>query len=293
MILGKIFAEELKKKGIDKLYVGYEEPSLQKLAVKMLLKNYGILRRDKEGIKVKEEEGVSLYKGKGGEKVEYVFVKGGEKITFNPPKYPLIVIDLGLFDELDEEEKRKTLLQIDVTLSVIRKYLWDRNLAIAHYNYSVGKSIIINSLDSDNCIILDPYGDIIANEEIIRKTDIIIIGGIVDKGRRLKYATKRLAEMYNYPCKRVKIALRGSTVGVPDEINKIVDIILKVKTGKELEKAIIEDQSKGDKLARALMDINNHGVEILNEEVKWLNIDDKLYKIILRKIKNTNSVTNH
>lgn len=287
MIIGKIFAEELKKRGIDKLHVGYEKPELQHLAVKMLIKDYGIIERESNGIKIKEEGGVSLLKGHGTEKTRYFFGKGGEKINISPPKYPLIVIDMGLFDSLnDEEEKRKTLLQVELSLSVIRKYLWDGNLALIHFPFPLGKSKVINGVDTDNCIILDPYGDIDGDEYIIRQADVFIIGGIVDKGRRLKYATKMLAEKYNYPCKRVKITLKGSTVGVPDEINKIVDIVLSVKFGGGLEEAIIRNQSKSDKISRILRDIQLNGKEVLEDEIKWLRADEKTLKVVLSKLRN-------
>ena len=285
MIIGKLFAEELKKIGIDKLYVGHEKPELQHLAVKMLLKNYGIIESEINAKKIKEEEGIQLFKGRGEEKVKYLFKKGGKKVELQLPKYPLIVIDMGLFDELEEEEKKKTLLQVKMTLHVVRQWLWDGNMALIHSSpISIGKVRIIDSIDSDNCIILDPYGDTIASEDIIRSADIFIIGGIVDKGRRLKYATTRLAEKYKYPCKRVKIILRDSIVGVPDEINKIADIVLKVKFGWKLEDAIIENQSKSDKISRVLRDVSIYGKQILEEEIRWLKVDEKTYRLILNKL---------
>jgi len=286
MIIGKLFAEELKKNGIDKLYVGHEKPELQHLAIKMLLRNYGLIDADINALKIKEEEGIRLFKGRGEEKVKYLFGKGGKKVELQLPKYPLIVIDMGLFNELEEEEeKRKTLLQIEVTLSVIRKWLWDGNLALIHSpSLSIGKVKIIEDIESDNCIVLDPYGDTVADENIIRSTDIFIIGGIVDKGRRLKYATSRLAEKYNYPCKRVKVMLRDSIVGVPDEINKIVSIVLRVKYGGKLEDAIIDNQSKSDKISRILRDVSLYGKEILEEEIRWLKVDEKTYKLILSRL---------
>ena len=285
MIIGKLFAEELKKNGIDKLYIGHEKPELQHLAIKMLLKNYGIIEASINAQKVKEEEGILLFKGKGEEKVKYLFRNGGKKIELQLPKYPLIVIDMGLFDELEEEEKKKTLLQVKVALGVIRKWLWDGNLALIHSPLlSIGKTRMISAIDSDNCIVLDPYGDLVANEDIISSADIFIIGGIVDKGRRLKYATTKLAEKYKYPCKRVKIALRDSIVGVPDEINKVVNIILKVKFGGKLEDTIIENQSKSDKISRILRDVSIYGKEILEEEMRWLKVDEKTYKLILGKL---------
>jgi len=287
MIIGKLFAEELKKNDIDKLYVGHEKPELQHLAIKMLLRNYGLIDADINALKIKEEEGIQLFKGRGEEKVKYLFGKGGKKVELRLPKYPLIVIDMGLFDELEEEEeKKKTLLQVEVTLSVIRKWLWDGNLALIHSPpFSIGKAKIINEIESDNCIVLDPYGDTAADENMIRSTDVFIIGGIVDKGRRLKHATSKLAEKYNYPCKRVKIMLRDSIVGVPDEINKIVSIVLKVKYGGKLEDAIIENQSKSDKISRILRDLSLYGKEILEEEIRWLKVDDKTYKLVLSRLK--------
>jgi len=287
MIIGKLFAEELKKNNIDKLYIGHEKPELQHLAIKMLLRNYGLIDTDINALKIREEDGIQLFKGRGEEKVKYLFGKGGKKVKLQLPRYPLIVIDMGLFDELEEEEeKRKTLLQVEVTLSVIRKWLWDGNLALIHspLPLSIGKAKIINDIQLDNCIVLDPYGDTVANEDIIRSTDIFIIGGIVDKGRRLKYATSKLAEKYNYPCKRVKIMLRDSIVGVPDEINKIVNIVLKVKYGGKLEDAIIDNQSKSDKISRILRDVSLYGKEILEEEIRWLKVDEKTYKLILSRL---------
>jgi Uncharacterized conserved protein len=152
----------------------------------------------------------------------------------------------------------------------------------------IGKAINVSKFRAEaKTIVLDPYGDVDANEEIIRNSDVFIIGGIVDKGRRLKYATTELAKMRGYDYPRVRIKLRGSVVGVPDEINKIAEIVLKVKEGESLEEAVISTMSKADKVARILYDVHRLGLDVLEEELKWLKADDKVLHMVKSRLRIT------
>lgn len=289
VLLKSLLAKELKERGIYSLFIGHEKPSLQTLAVKMLIKGYGIVKGEREGNVVAEEEGIKLLKGLGTEKTGFIFRKGGENVIKNPPTSPKIVIDMGLFNELNEEEKKKTLVQLQMTLNTIRKFWWDGNLVIVD-DFKLGKAVNVKKPQFEGKgIVLDPYGETVADEGIIRASEIFIIGGIVDKGRRLKMATKRLAEIRGYNFPRVKITLRGSTVGVPDEINKIAEIIIRVKEGEGLEEAIIKTQSKADKVARILYDVHRFGESVLEEELKWLNADKKVENLVKARLGNVRS----
>ena len=248
--LGEELAEALKAKGVSSLLIGRLEPELQRIAVKMLTKGYGIIYGEDKGRTVAEELGVKLLRPGGEERAEARVEKGGE-IPFTPPETPQFVLDFSLWNELDEEEKRKTLFQVEMAVATIRKWLWEGNIRLANlppgitfpYSFAVKEA-------EGKCVVLDPKGDDVDSEGL-RQFDVFIIGAVVDKGRRLKNATLRIAEKAGYDCPRVRIALWGSTLGVPDEINKIVEIVLRVKRGEELDKAILGTMSKSDLLARA------------------------------------------
>ena len=265
--LAEELAEALKGKGIESILVDKLEPSLQRIAVKMLVKGYGIITEPGLGRVVAEEEGIKILKPNGEERADVKVVKGAE-IPFVPPELPQFVLDFSLWDEMTEEEKRKTLFQVEMTVATIRNWLWEGNIRLA--NVPQGLSFpyrFATKAVSGKCVVLDPKGDEINSEEL-RSYDVFIIGAIVDKGRRLKDATQRLAKKAGYDCPRVRIALWGSTVGVPDEINKIVEIVLKVKRGEDLEKAVIEEMSKSDIIARAKWELSRGNVEHAKELIE-------------------------
>ena len=248
--LAEELAEALRAKGVSSLLIGKLEPELQRVAVKMLTKGYGIVYNRDKGRTVAEELGVRLMRPGGEERAEARVEKGGE-VPFSPPETPQFVLDFSLWDELDDEERKKTLFQVEMTVATIRKWLWEGNVRLANlppgvtfpYSFAVKEA-------EGKCVVLDPKGDDVDTEGL-RQFDVFVIGAVVDKGRRLKNATLRIAEKAGYDCPRVRIALWGSTLGVPDEINKIVEIVLRVKRGEELEKAILDTMSKSDILARA------------------------------------------
>ncbi|AHC51880.1 tRNA methyltransferase [Sulfolobus acidocaldarius SUSAZ] len=289
MTLAKVFSQKLNELGIDTIYIGHEKPSLQSLAIKMILKNYGLVEENREGKLIAQDYGIKLISQKGEEVSRYTFRKGGKKIDLHLPEYPKMVVDLGLFDFLDEEEREKTLFQVSLCLSVMRRFLWDGNLTIVgKTDYVLGRAKIVSNLslsNGDKPIVLDPYGDIVATDQLLRDHNVFIIGGIVDKGRRLDRATERLAMQRGYDFPRVKIQLKGSIIGVPDEINKILEIVLRVKElGQSLEEAIISLQSKSDKISRLLHDIKQYGIEVFEEEVRWLNADIRVIEIVRSRL---------
>lgn len=103
-MLSHYFSKLLKDQGYYSIHIGSEKLDLQTLAVKMLVKGYGIMDEKREGNTVLEVEGIRLLKGRGSEKSDCIFMKGGKNIITDPPEFPKIVIDLGLFNSLTEEE---------------------------------------------------------------------------------------------------------------------------------------------------------------------------------------------
>lgn len=282
--LAKILAEFLKERDVDKIYVKRikKRPFLQRLVVDILVKDLKLFKTEKYGRELSEEFGIKILTSKGQEKVNYEITTQGEKIEINYPKYPVFIIDLSLWDRHTEKEKKKLLLQLDFSLDVIRNYLWDYNLVINNPPKDVRLFEAINKVrynvtPTENVVVLNPYGDIEANEELIRRTKYFIIGGIVDRSG-WRNATTELSEIAGYSSfPQVKITLRGSTVGVPDRINKIIEIILRVLSGEKLEEAILNTQSNADKFVRLLMEYQKGNLE---EAIEFLRPNEK----VIRKI---------
>lgn len=281
MGLGKILAKNLLDQGIDSIYYNVnKKPFLQKIAVDILLKDLGIVEGAYYGFLADDECGIKILKGKGKEKSHFSLAKNGKDILYNFPKTPLFIIDMGFWDRHSEKEKKKLLLQLLLTISIIRKHLWDYNISVEHppsnlqEKLGIQNKIRYNISPVGKTIVLNPYGDLVADESIIRNTDTFIIGGILDN-TGWKNATTELSEKFHYNFPQVRIELRGSRVGVPDRINKIVNIILEVIEGKSLEDSIIENQSNADKYLRLLRDGENN----LEEEAKWLKANEKVIKM--------------
>ncbi len=289
MILGKLLAKNLLDQGINSVYYNANKrPFLQKIAVDILLKNLGVVEGEYYGFLAAEELGIGILKGKGKEKSNFSLAKNGKSILDNFPRTPLFIVDTGFWDRHSNKEKKKLILQLLLTISVIRKYLWDYNISVEHpppnleEKLGIKNKIRYNVSPIGKTIVLNPYGDVVANEDIIRNTDTFVIGGILDD-TGWKNATTELAEKFHYNFPQVRIELRGSKVGVPDRINKIVNIILEVIEGKSLEDSIIENQSNADKYLRLLRD----GEHNLNEEAKWLKANDKVIKMVKKVFSQT------
>jgi tRNA (adenine9-N1/guanine9-N1)-methyltransferase len=103
-------------------------------------------------------------------------------------------------------------------------------------------------------IYLDPYSYEILNYTDLLWPQAVILGGIVDKPK-IKRITSRLRELNAPHIPAKKIVLKGSIVGVPEELNILIKIIFDaIKLG-DLDKAIIYNQSKRYKLARTIVEL--------------------------------------
>ncbi|WP_048095912.1 hypothetical protein [Geoglobus ahangari] len=178
-----------------------------------------------------------------------------EEIGSELEKFPYIVVDCSLKDIHTEKELKSLVNQIQKTLSVVRRYMWDERLVIAGMKVRVSApqypsvEDFLREKQPERVILLDPNAEEVFSGEV---ADCYIVGGIVDKVGNKAGTTeiiyRRLVEN-GFEVERRKILLRGDVVGVPDRINHITEIVLKaVLDGIDVERAIYEVQNR--KIAR-------------------------------------------
>ncbi|MGC9106133.1 MAG: tRNA (adenine(9)-N1)-methyltransferase Trm10 [Thermoprotei archaeon] len=277
MILATLLAQALLRRGVNAIHVGHLEPDLQRVAVFMLAKGYGVVEGEFRGRVANVQLGIKLLKGVGEEGARAAIKKGGE-VPFDPPRAPQFVFDFSLWDEMTEEERRKTVFQVDLAIATLRRYLWEGNAKFANKPPEVNLPYrTAEEAVEGPCVVLDPKGET-AREEDLRSAQVYVIGAIVDTGRRLKDATTRLARKAGYDCPRLKITLYGSVVGVPDEINKIVDVVMRVRLGEAIDEAVLANASKSDLLARIKHEEARGNVELAERLRKRLALTRPLTK---------------
>jgi tRNA (adenine9-N1/guanine9-N1)-methyltransferase len=163
--------------------------------------------------------------------------------------FPYIVIDCSFFDFHSEKEKKKLILQVQQSLGIVRRYMWDEKLVVTHKDLGFGvyypsTSKFIKDLNLKKIILLDPNGDEVFEGQ---KADCYIIGGIVDKTGNKRGWTSKIGERLReegVELRSVRIELRGDVIGVPDRLNTIVEIVLRVVLdGEDVESAVRAVQS--------------------------------------------------
>jgi tRNA (adenine9-N1/guanine9-N1)-methyltransferase len=179
--------------------------------------------------------------------------------------FPYIVVDCRFYDLHSEKEKRKLLIQIQQTLSVVRKYMWDEKLIVTRdFGYGTfypSTEEFLKEKGIEEVLLLDPGAKEVFTGEY---ADCYVIGGIVDKSGNKRGLTSKMGEELEkagFKVKSRKILLRGDVVGVPDRINHIAEILLKVVLDcEELEKAIREVQPPVVAKWRLRKELHDHTV---------------------------------
>jgi len=218
------------------------------------------------------------------------------------PIKPLFIVDLKYWNILLDKEKNLLLNQISFTLSVLREYLWDLNLALTSTPLDIVDKInqfsghnkiriehrsldkVIEEYKTSKIVVLDPNAEEPLMPRDLDEVEVYIVGGIVDKIVPRQGLTSTLAREYGLPTR--KVVLRGSIIGVPCRINKIVEIILKAKyeTHKDIDLAIKLSQSRIDARWRAYREIIEYTRRqgrltiprtLYDELSKWLNLSWK------------------
>ncbi|MEM2086932.1 MAG: tRNA (guanine-N1)-methyltransferase [Archaeoglobaceae archaeon] len=183
------------------------------------------------------QEAPDAYIGKSG---NFVF---GKKELIGGADFPFLAVDCRFYDLHSEKEKKKIALQVTKTLGTVREFMWDEKLIVAGKDFGVGVYCerledFLLSKGIQEVVLLDPKGDKRFDQ---KRADCYVIGGIVDKAenRDLTALVGEELERAGIKCDRRRIELRGDIIGVPDRINHIAEIVLKVVLdGFALEPAI-------------------------------------------------------
>ncbi|WP_202319823.1 tRNA (guanine-N1)-methyltransferase [Archaeoglobus neptunius] len=167
---------------------------------------------------------------------------GKEDLTGYP--FPFLVVDCRFYDEHSEKERWKIDLQVKQALGVVREYMWDEKLVVTYRDFGYGNywpttEDFLREQEIERVVLLDPNG-----ESLFEKTGAkcFVIGGIVDKsGKKRGYTSKigRSLEKDGFDVDYRRIELRGDVIGVPDRINHIAEILLRVELdGEDVESAV-------------------------------------------------------
>ncbi|MFP3168281.1 MAG: tRNA (guanine-N1)-methyltransferase [Thermoproteus sp.] len=288
-VLGDMLRRELERMGVQRLayprrFKCRHQPE-QCAAVGLLLGRYKLCRFP---------DGVALV-GSGMPCPEPVHVE------LKPPEFPKIYIDLGLWGIHTDSEKNELVEQIAAAIASVRRELWDGNLVLtrapAEFLERFGRAMrgmrhavaIAGGPPPRDGLVLDPEGPCVADEALLRGADEIVVGGVVDKERIYKGATARIAAEIGVPDgRRCRIELRGSTVGVPDRLNKIIEIVLAVRfAGLSLEEAVIAAQARRDKVYRLMREFQRAGrcvdPALADELARWLKADRRAVELAAAK----------
>ena len=167
--------------------------------------------------------------------------------------------------------------QIKLSIAELRNFYSDECLTISSVPEAIipglkalnfkGK-ILSEKLQSDELILLNPHASDVL--EKVNPNFTYILGGIVDKSRRIK--THSL--WYDVPQKRVEF--KGSVVGVPDRINLLIKILCENSIGVPLQTSILNNMPRREKSERVKMEYSrgksiseiSNFLEILEPEVR-------------------------
>jgi len=194
-----------------------------------------------------------------------------EKLPERPR--PVFALDFSLLHRHSAEEARSLRVQVGAALGALRRFLWDRHMLLAGLPrgaaewlkaFAASPLVQVSQLASDEALVLRGYRRVVLLDpsapEPLRGSDVVeadafIIGAIVDRTPR-PGETGRLRLRGHYTPRR--LALRGSTHGVPNRVNQIVEIVLYARyaTCGDIDQAIIEAMSPRDVRWRAYVEIS-------------------------------------
>ncbi|NJE01255.1 tRNA (guanine(9)-/adenine(9)-N1)-methyltransferase [Thermococcus sp. JdF3] len=325
--LANVFREALKEKGIESFGVlskrfRKSKSKLQDVAVEIITGKGAIFR-------VPEKTAVAWdLNGNRVEGSHYAYaplcmmekfepVLMPEELRSKLPGWPYFIIDLYHWNKHTQKEKGKVCLQVSQSYGLLRDYFTGRELAVTWANDEFGRMFkgpidritpyagptaeFLRENDIDEVVLLDPWA-----EEVLSEKDFdvgaFIIGGIVDTGGNKKKTTPKIGEELEkagIKVRRRKIVLRGDVIGVPDRINRILGIILKMMVeGKSMDEAVYEFQEPLHARWRLRKELPKRAIryrvngktyrvvekELFDEYSRWLKIRWEDFVKVLREL---------
>lgn len=220
------------------------------------------------------------------------------------PRRPIIVFDALFWELHHEREKKKALKQLLVSINIVRRYLTDLNVLLISPSNEI--MTLLNSfknaikvlhkfpydiLKNHRVIVLDPYASDRVTENDVMNGDVFLVELLVDDMFPRPFATYGANVIRGLNVERKSIAYRGSVIGVPKEINKVIEIILDVRfAGKTMDEAIKDVMGVDDKIYRVVYEVSKmcRGNEALEDVIKGLmkelQLDEKYYKRVLARV---------
>ena len=204
-----------------------------------------------------------------------------EELLERAKNFPYIAIDCRFHHLHSEKEFKSLMTQIRETLNVVREYMWDERFVISGLKTDTNATHVEKLEDflrgKERIILLDPNAEEVFEGE---RADVYVIGGIVDKSGNKKGLTSKIGEEIRksgIDFESKKILLRGNVIGVPDRLNHIAEIVLKVVLdGKSVEEAIKEVQPK--KVAKWRLRIE------LPKFVEKVEIKERTFRIVRKSV---------
>ncbi len=221
-----------------------------------------------------------------------------EKLRKVIPFYPRIAVDTTLIDLHSEEEKNELLKQLVLLLDVVERYLTCEHIDIINPTSELLHRLelaagytprvlcdedVVEAYQGLNILLLDPYAEEELKIEDVQACDVIVVGGLIDEKFPRPYATSTLYRIITgrgLKVARRSIRLWGSTIGVPNRINRIIEIVLRSRIyGEDIEDLIIEYMNREDRIVRfmselkKMIDRNTVDRDSVQKLIKILRID--------------------
>ncbi|WP_456397043.1 tRNA (guanine-N1)-methyltransferase [Desulfurobacterium sp.] len=266
----EIFAERLKRSGIRNVKY-LRKPGrgdlFNRLAYLVATQRFKVVKKEEfgkilPGRTFDSVGGVSLLFSAGNIEADAVIVrstsdfKGISLIDKDDFHYPDIAVDMRFFLSLIDKEKKSLLNQIEITFGIVKDYFTPENFYIidekgfsvpfvrGFFTPDIPFKIYPKPIKK-RIIVLDPDADKTLTRDDVDENTVLIFGGIVDHGERLKGAT---AEIYRGAVHR-RIAYRGSILPVSDRINELTKLLCDFLTcGDSLEEVIKRNLTRQAKL---------------------------------------------
>ncbi len=232
------------------------------------------------------------------------------------PEWPYVVIDLIHWDKHTQTEKGKLCLQIVQAYSLVKSLFTGKELVVTWANeefkrmiqmpidritaYEGSTAEFLKEGGIGEVALLDPWADEVLSDDDL-KLKAFVVGGIVDTSgnkRRTTPGIGRALEEAGIEVRRRKIVLRGDTMGVPDRINRVVGILLRMMEGTPMDEAVYDFQEPRHARWRLRRELPKRVIEVLidgesrravslsllREYEKWLKVRKKDFLKVAKEL---------